>query len=149
MPTANRGPDDMVLLQYINAYIRQTGAPTQSRFEYTRVDLNYDGMRDALVLFKSPHRTWCGWSGCMMIGLRATPDGFELFNEFDGIRGPLIISDLRTNGWRDLIVRVSNDRMADRNVVLQFDGQSYPRNPQSQTGIARDFSQIPGTRVFP
>lgn len=142
-------PDDASLMRAIRAYIEDREGPANSRFEYTRIDLNGDGMREALVMFKSPHTYWCGWGGCTMSVFQAHEEGFSLTSTLTRVRGPLVVSDRTTNGWKDLIVRVSGTSMSDRNVAMGFDGRGYPVNPLTQTEIRTSLSDIPGRKIFP
>ncbi|MEM6782070.1 MAG: hypothetical protein AAF569_09435 [Pseudomonadota bacterium] len=149
LPGAIQDPSDGKAMALLNAYITEQKGPPNSRYDYTRVDLNGDGAREAIFLFKGPYSYWCGWSGCMMVIMKAQNNDFTLLTEITGIRGPLVISDRKTNGWNDLIVRVSGTNIPDRNVAMTFDGRTYPVNPANQTSINRRLSDIPGTRIFP
>jgi len=61
----------------------------------------------------------------------------------------MYVSDLKTQGWRNLIVRVSGQAYADaKDVALQFDGTQYPRNPFFEPGI-RLSQADQGQRLFP
>lgn len=149
MPLPVTEPSDSQLMAFVKSYVEEQQGPANSRFDYTRVDLNGDRRRDALILFKGPHTYWCGWTGCMMIVLKAENETFSLLSELTSVRGPLIVSNLTTNGWKDLVIRVSGTNLPDRNVVMKFDGRSYPSNPAGQTTITARLSNIPGTRIFP
>lgn len=151
MPEAVPDPSDAALMEAVRGYVVQQNAPANSRFVYTRVDLNGDGLREGLVLFTAPHTHWCGWGGCSMAVFRARDEGFGFVSEMQRVRGPLIVAESRSNGWRDIIVRVSGTNVPDRNVVMAFDGQVYPSNPLTRTGIPESLAHqdIAGVRVFP
>lgn len=149
MPSPSRDPSDGQAMAMLRSYIAEQKGPPNSRYDYTRADLNGDGAREAIFLFKGPYTYWCGWSGCMMVIMKAEGNGFTVMSEMTGIRGPLIISDTTTNGWKDLVVRVSGTNMPDRNVSMSYDGDSYPVNPYTQTDIRIRLANIPGTRIFP
>lgn len=149
LPSVSSGPPDSALAPWISGYIAQTGGPANTQYDYTRIDMNADGRRDALILFKAPYTTWCGWTGCMMLILKAQGDTFELVSEIEGVRGPLIVTKYKTNGWSDLGLRVSGAQMPDRTVILRFDGRGYPGNPAGQASVSAALSDIPGVRVFP
>lgn len=76
-------------------------------------------------------------------------DEFELQSEIRNVRGPLVVAENSTNGWRDIIVRVTGTHMSDKNVVLQFENGTYPENPAGLTDIAQAMTEIPGKRLFP
>lgn len=84
-----------------------------------------------------------------MTVFKAQHGGFSLLSEITRIRGPLVVSEHKTNGWRDIIVRMSGVSMSDRNVALRFDGQGYPTNPMTQTKIQTEMRDIQGERLFP
>lgn len=147
--TTGDEPGDEALFQSIAAYIASEKGPPNSRYEYSRVDLNGDGRRDGLVLFNLPYSHWCGWGGCTMIVFEAGSDSFSVRSEIANVRGPIVVADTVTAGWRDLAVRLSGTHMADRNILMRFDGQTYPPNPLYQTEIAQGMTDIPGMMLFP
>lgn len=122
-------PGDHILRQAVMEFLEQTGSPVSSRYEFSRLDLDADGRRDGLVLFKNPYGYWCGIHGCTLLVLKANNNNFTLVNSIQPIRAPLQVSELRTNGWRNLITRVSGRQEKAKNVALQFNGQDYPQNP--------------------
>lgn len=142
-------PNDAVLRKAIAGYLNSHEGPPNSQYEYTRVDLNGDGLRDGLVLFNLPHSYWCGWSGCTLAVFEAGDNSFRIVSETSRIRGPLVVGSTQTNGWDDIGVRLSGMESADRNVLLKFDGSSYPENPLHEAIIPYDLASLNGTRVFP
>lgn len=118
------------------------------------IDLNDDGALDALVLLVSAN--WCGSGGCTLLvfegqeeGLQTvTPgNGFRLVSQSTLIREPLIVSETRTQGWRDLVVNVSGGGAKPTQVALQFDGQTYPSNPSILDPLPLDVS-VEGVTVL-
>lgn len=142
-------PSDSALHASIRAYIDERLGPKNSQYQYTRMDLNGDGLREGLVLFNLPHNYWCGWSGCTLAVFGAGNNNFLLVSETTRIRGPLFVGGTETNGWQDIGVRLSGTDMPDRNVVLRFDGRSYPANPLNEDALPFDLAALGGTRVFP
>ncbi len=139
-------PDDEVLVQTIQAYMKRTGGPLNSRFEYVRIDLDYDGRRDALVYLVNPYRTWCGIHGCTMLVAKAGGTTFDVISQIRPIRPPLIVSNETSRGWRELIVHVDGRWSETKDVALKYDGRSYPRNPEQLPAL----QDVPdeGVRVF-
>lgn len=109
-----------------------------------RIDLDGDGRNDGLALMRTPYLSWCNDEGCHMVVLHAEEDGFTLAGDIAPVRGPVIVSEGRTNGWRDIVMRVQGHLEADaQNIALRFDGKSYtPLGSVSPT-------EVSGTKIFP
>lgn len=142
-------PSDTALFAKIDSYLISQKGPRNARYDYARVDLNEDGMRDALVLFKLPHSYWCDWGGCTMAIFEARDDSFILRSEMTNVRGPLMVADTQTQGWRDIIFRVSGVNAPDRNVVMSFDRGAYPVNPSGAPAYNERLGAVSGMRLFP
>ena len=142
-------PADSVLFTKIDNYLIDQSGPRNARYDYARIDLNGDNRRDALVLFKLPHRYWCGWGGCTMAIFEARGDGFILRSEMTDVRGPIMVSHHTTQNWRDIIFRLSGVNMPDRNVVMAFNNGAYPVNPEGAATFNGRLIDINGERLFP
>jgi hypothetical protein len=149
MPAAPVDPQDAMLHAAIQQYLGLAKGPKNSQYEYTRADLNGDGLREGLVMFNLPHSYWCGWSGCTLAVFEAGDNSFKIVSQTSRIRGPLVIGQSKTNGWEDIGVRLSGTEMADRNVLLKFDGMAYPESATDQADLPFDLALLGGTRVFP
>jgi hypothetical protein len=128
-PTGSQDPDDAAMRESVTAFLQQTGAPVSSMYDFQRIDLDHDGRRDALVLFKNPYGYWCDQNGCTMLVMHAGEESFELVNAIQPVRGPLYVSSAATNGWRDIILHVGGRWSATRDVAMTYNGAQYPRNP--------------------
>lgn len=122
-------PDDFVLKESILDIMRQTGGPLNSGYTFVRHDLDNDGRRDALVLFRTPYGFWCGTHGCTMLVMKAHNDIFTLTSTIQTVRPPVYVSSYETNGWKNIILRVSGRSTKAKNVAMTFDGTSYPPYP--------------------
>ncbi|NCC21326.1 MAG: hypothetical protein EOM26_02560 [Alphaproteobacteria bacterium] len=142
-----RDLDDSVLIASLQEIMKARGGPLNSRFDYTRIDLDNDGRKDALVYMKTPFQYWCGQHGCSMFVMRAGLETFELVSEIEPLRPPMIVANDTTNGWRDLIVRIDGRWSKTKDVALQFDGHDYPGNPE-QAPTARTIAWNEGVIVF-
>lgn len=121
----------------ISTFLADNDDPTVSTpVKSSLIDLNDDEILDALVLLVSSN--WCGSGGCTLLvfegqkeGLQTVEPGdeFRLVSQSTLIQEPLIVSENRTQGWRDLVVEVSGGGAKPAQVALQFDGQAYPENP--------------------
>ena len=110
------------------------------------VDLNGDGHQDALVLLQNPIY-WCGTGGCTMLVFKGTKSGFEFVSRSSLIRGPVLVSETKTHGWRDLIVEVSGGGIAPKKVALKYTGSKYPLNPSTLPPLPKK-QPLKGTKVF-
>lgn len=145
-----KDPGNEIFMQAVAAYIRERGGPGNTRYEFTRLDLNGDGRREGIILMKSPHQYWCGFNGCYMVIFEAHNESFTMKSEVAPVRGPLMISDKTTNGWNDIIVGVSGRMDAERkHVALQFDGKSYPPQPAFVPPVNYAYNSYGGVRIFP
>ena len=124
-------PSNEALTQAISEYVVSQKGPLSSGYDYVRYDLNNDGRRDALVLFKRPYTYWCNDNGCPMLVFKANAKTFSFVNAVAPIRRPVHISTMQTNGWRDLVVRVSGRSDRAKDVAMRFNGNSYPSDPSN------------------
>lgn len=143
-----KDPNNQVLMSAIEEYIALRKGPKFSRFEYSRIDLNNDSRKDAIVMFKSPSSFWCHDHGCRTIIFKANNDNFGLLTEINKVRGPLHINYSTTNGWRDIILREDGRGARARHVALKFNGISYPSNSQYEMTYF-DLTKLNGTRILP
>lgn len=119
----------------LQAYAVKTGTEIKT-FEPRRtafVDLNGDRRPDALVLLEG--REWCGTGGCTLLVLKGGKDGFTFVSRSSLIRGPLLVSDKKSHGWRHLVVDVSGGGLPPKKVALKFNGRKYPLNPSVQPAL--------------
>jgi hypothetical protein len=131
----------------LQAYAPKTGDDVKT-FEPRRTacaDLNGDGIRDALVLLQGPY--WCATGGCTLLVFKSFRDGFTFISKSTLIPPPLLASNARTKGWRDLVVEVSGGGMAPKKVALKFNGSTYPLNPSVQPALPKN-TCVSGETVF-
>ena len=122
-------PSDLVMRQSIQSTLGELQAPAFSTYEHRRIDLDNDGRRDALVLFKTPYGFWCGKHGCAMLVMKASDTDFKLVNVIQPIRPPLYIGENETYGWKTLVARVSGRWDEAKDVEIAYNGMQYPSNP--------------------
>ena len=148
LPSSLNEPSDEVLFEAVTRFIIAQGAPPNSVYDHERIDLNGDGARDGIILFKLPHTHWCGWDGCGMAIFQARGKQFSLVNTVSGVRSPIYVSNQTTNGWKDLILRVTGTNMPDKNVLMEFNGNIYPNTPMLARDLSEPLSSIQTTRLF-
>lgn len=105
----------------LSAVISHYSDQTYPAFKYTFVNLNNDGVDDAIVFLQG--NSWCVTEGCVMLVLRGVGTGFRVISKSIATMEDIRVAASHSNGWLDLIVH-SND--AER--LLQFDGVAYPAN---------------------
>jgi hypothetical protein len=110
----------------VRAYTQTTSTPA---FDYALVDLNEDGILDAVVLLKSPY---CGSGGCDMLILRGRAGGFALVSKSTISNQPIKVFRERQHGWHTLLVTVKGGGIEPGTVVMPFNGRKYPLNPSVQ-----------------
>lgn len=95
----------------------------ESRYVYSRIDLNDDGQDEVLAYLLGPY--FCGTGGCNLLLLRSTGDGYALVNSFPTTSTPVIIAAEKSNGWND-IWRYRTGGGAPANYIAnRFDGKAY------------------------
>lgn len=117
-------PNQGGVSQALNNYLVNQRALAGSPYEDAYQDLDNDGVEDALVILKGPD--WCGLSGCPLLIFRGTSDGnFIFLSRTEKVRQPVLLSESRTNGWRDLIIGTTlKGRPED--VLLNYGLEGYP-----------------------
>jgi len=140
--------ENSALNQALLAYLAKKGDDPKYADPHrtARIDLNGDGHQDALVLLENP-MYFCGTGGCTLLVFKGTKSGFEFVSRSSLIRGPVLVSDTKTHGWRDLVVEVSGGGMTPKRVALKYTGSKYPLNPSTLPAQPKD-KQIKGTKVL-
>lgn len=147
---AVRDPDDGQFMDSISEWLTKTGAPANSQYQFTRIDLDGDGRREGMVLMQSPYQEWCIEYGCTMFIFQAHEEGFSYLSEVSPVRGPLMVMDSKTNGWRDIVANVAGRAgWAAKNVALRYDGRGYPEAPALQQAVAMNVLDGNGVKIFP
>jgi hypothetical protein len=141
-------PQKSDINQALLAYLAKTGDDPKyaDPHQTAQIDLNGDGYQDALVLLQNPIY-FCGTGGCTMLVFKGTKSGFEFVSRSSLIRGPVLVSDTTTHGWRDLIVEVSGGGIAPKQVALKYTGSKYPLNPSMLPALPKNHP-LKGTKIF-
>lgn len=101
-----------------------------SHYTLKIVDLNDDGLFDALALMKLKSG-YCGSGGCSLLTLITEPDNggvLHVVGNTSLVRAPVLKLTSITNGFHDLSVYVSGGGHAAATRVLKFDGRQYTAN---------------------
>jgi hypothetical protein len=103
------------------------------RYLYNQIDLNGDGLKETLVYLVG--QSTCGSGGCTLLVFTSTEAGFELVSKHTVINNPIVVSNQKTKGWRDLIVYQSGGGAQSGYRVLRFNGKTYPSNPSTAPAL--------------
>lgn len=95
----------------------------KARYVYGRVDLDGDGRDEVFVYLLGS--IFCGTGGCNLLLFTRADDGYSLVNTFPISRLPVIVSDVKTAGWNDLVRLESGGGAAPSYVRHTFDGKKY------------------------
>ena len=98
-----------------------------ARYFDAAVDLDGDGKDEVVAYVAGP--MVCGTGGCPLFVFRQGQDAYELVARMSVVQVPVRVSSQRTHGWRDLVVAVAGGGAPAGDVVLKFDGTTYPSNP--------------------
>lgn len=94
------------------------------------VDLNGDGVNEALIYAMGPGR--CGTGGCNLWIYRQESGGYEELAMMTIANPPIGVLDTSTNGWRDLFVTAGGGGAEYGARRMRFDGETYPKNPTTK-----------------
>ena len=93
-----------------------------------QVDLNGGGRAEYVVHVAGP--MVCGSGGCDTFVFAQEGSGVRLVSRTSVTRPPIVVASTTTQGWRDLVVRVSGGGIIPGyDARLRFDGRTYPANP--------------------
>lgn len=109
------------------------------------IDLNGDRHQDALVLMRS--RRYCGSRGCLLLVFEGTGKGYRLNSRLLLGRTPMIATNARTQGWRDLVAPMTTARAGMRLVVLKHGAAGYPADAE-QLAVVPPTRSVQGRVLF-
>ena len=114
------------------------------RYYYNLIDLNGDEVPETFVYLTGP--VVCGTGGCSGLILQRANGSYKVISRFSLVRTPVLISETKTNGWKDIILYVAGGGIEPSYRVLEFDGQTYPLNPSIQPEV--DPNNIKGIGII-
>ncbi len=120
--------DDGYLKNAMHEYLQYHNAPLFSQYDFTKKDLNEDGILDGLVYMKTPYGRWCDHSGCTLLILKGHTQGFSIVGDIRPIRPPFNITNQETNGWKNIKVQVSGNTEKAHSRILFFNGEQYTQS---------------------
>ena len=111
----------------IKAWTKESTIPT---YKYAFVDLNDDGIDDAVVLITD--NEYCGSGGCTFVIFRGVAGGFKPVSSSTITREPIFLLTEKNKGWRTLSVLIDGGGVESGQVIMRFNGKKYPGNPSMQ-----------------
>ncbi len=124
-------------LQLEKALSAWSGSEAPIHFRFALVDLNDDGIPDALVLAIGPE--YCGSGGCELVVLRGNPDGsFQAISSSTVTREPVSVLKEEYQGWHTLTVSIAGGGVRPCQARMPFNGIRYPANPTLATCATGD-----------
>jgi len=103
------------------------------RYYYNKVDLNEDGNPEVFVYLVGSYV--CGTGGCSAAIFKKENGEYILLSKFTLVNNPVIISNRKTNGYRDIIMYVSGGGIESFFAWIKYDGMTYPSNPSIQPKV--------------
>jgi hypothetical protein len=115
------------LVSWLRSRVGEDGPEKTIRYSVAKVDLDGDGVPEALVYLSGEA---CGTGGCDLEILRRHGAGWRLVTEVSLVKLPIRVLATKSHGWRDLGVQVSGGGIiVGYEAILRSDGRTYPENP--------------------
>lgn len=127
------GPVDEALAKKAIENYRLSKKRAAGPYQLAGVDLNGDGVREAVVLFQG--KDWCTKTGCSMAVFQMFQHGFRPISRTVRVKAPVEVTDNVSNSYRDLLVQTGGGPAPERRVRLQFSGEGYSRNAMLQPEV--------------
>jgi len=103
------------------------------RYYYNKVDLNDDGNPEVFVYLVGPYV--CGTGGCSGAIFKKENEEYSLISTFSLVNNPIIISNKKTKGYKDIIMYVAGGGIESFYADIKYDGTTYPSNPSVQPKV--------------
>jgi len=91
-----------------------------TRYYYNKVDLDGDGTPEIFVYLVGFY--FCGTGGCSGAIFKEENEEYNLISKFSLVNNPIIISNIKTNGYRDIIMNVYGGGIESFFALLKYDG---------------------------
>lgn len=122
------------------------GAGGETRYFYNRIDLNGDNSPETIVYLVG--KTACESGGCTTLIFQSDRGTqYRLVSQMNQVNQPIIVSENRSNRWKDLVIYVAGGGTMSGYRLLRYDGQSYPSTPSTQPGLPNP-TALRGTAVI-
>jgi hypothetical protein len=115
------------------------GEGIKRTYLYNKIDLNGDGSPELITYVMGD----CGGTGGYpLLVLVKKANLYKIVSETTLVRQPIIISNSKTKGWKDLIVSAAGDSAhpdtgsLNHYVALKWNGNRYPSNTNTPSAIS-------------
>lgn len=105
---------------------------------YNKVRLRDDNSYQIVVYLEGPR--FCTEKGATLVVLEESNNDYRVISKIRHVINPIIITENKTNGYKDLVVKVLNNGKGDYR-LLKFNGNAYPLDPSKEEKLKR------GTKV--
>lgn len=112
---------------------------------YNKIDLNDNKENNVIAYIEGPR--FCRCDGCTVVILENKGKEYSVISKIYGSKNPIIISDEKTNGYKNIIMKV--DTRAGETIYneLRFNGNSYPLNPECEPRVKKG-NKIEGIAII-
>lgn len=114
------------------------------RYYYNKVDLNGDGIDEIFVYLVGP--SMCGTGGCSGAVFKQGGQEYSLLSKFSLVNNPVIISNSKTKGYRDIVMNVYGGGIESFFALLKYNGITYPSNPSIQPKL-KAWTKVEGIAI--
>ncbi|GAA0742432.1 hypothetical protein [Clostridium oceanicum] len=109
------------------------GNEDKVKYYYNKVDLNGDGKKEIFAYLVGPFV--CGSGGCSAAIFEEKLGEYKLLSRFSLVNNPVIISNNKTKGYKDIIMNVSGGGVESFFALLKYNGTKYPSNPSIEPKV--------------
>lgn len=95
----------------------------KARYVYGHVDLNEDGNSEVFVYLMGS--IFCGTGGCNLLLFTEEENGYRLIDQFATTRIPVIVSNEKNHGWRNITWLKSGGGYPSSYLTYMFNGKHY------------------------
>lgn len=142
--TSETGKDSKLEDAFAKVYSLKRGED-KIRYYYNKIDLDGDNVPEIFVLLMGP--SVCGSGGCSAAVFKTNEKEYTLVSEFTLVRNPIIISEEKTNGWKNIVMNVRGGGIEEFFSELKFDGKQYPLNPSDQPKV-KEGTKLKGVAII-
>lgn len=117
-----------------------------AKYFYNYIDLNGDNKPELVVHLYGMY--FCGTGGCTTMIFKNVGSEYRLVSLFGVSSTPIFVTNQKTAGWNNLIIRERIDSQGNGGYfLLKFDGKTYPDIPGQRTRIRQNIP-ITGTELM-